>query len=103
MRPRQHSPPDEEESTNGYQLSPGDTSSPSHDQQQRGRPSPAMQDQHDTYGDQYQEYLPMPVLQPSFFGVEPYDEFTRCVGDWIYETTKNIVHKEHIEVRIYPL
>lgn len=36
-------------------------------------------------------------LQPTFFGVEPLDEFTRRIGDWIWEMSKG---REHVEVRM---
>lgn len=74
---------EEEERTNGHQIDPH------HHQQQH--------QQHQQHHYQQPQLPPQPsgILQPSFFGVEPFDDFTRKVGDWIWSMSKG---REFVEV-----
>ena len=80
---------EEEERTNGHQIDPQQSNlpppPPPHRQQQYQQHYPQQQPPSD----------PDALLMPSFFGIEPYDDFTRRVGDWIWSMSKG---RDHVEV-----
>ncbi|KAL7410420.1 CYTH-like domain-containing protein [Mrakia frigida] len=79
---------EEEERTNGHQIDP---------QQSNPPPPPAPAPQQQQYYQQQHQPQPPPSgpLQPSFFGVEPFDDFTRRVGDWIWSMSRG---RDNVEI-----
>ena len=78
----EHTTPEEEEqeTTNGHLAYPTQ-----HHQQQQYMQHPQ----------QPPPPQPQGELQPSFFGIEPYNDFTRKIGDWIWKHSKG---NQHVEV-----
>jgi len=82
--PFSNSHEEEEEGTNGHQIDP----------QQTNRPPPPQAQYHPSQQHQQPPPDEGPLL-PSFFGIEPYDDFTRRVGDWIWSMSKG---RDNVEV-----